>query len=312
MWHKYVQIAVMIYNTTYHETLGCEPSTVFHGRIPYNVLDLKLGIKPKWKTTPNSDIAEQLQKQYNEVRATAKDNIMLSYLKYKKYYDRKASAAPLKVNDYCYILNPEADNQSTMFAFQDCIWTGPYIVIKVLSKNNYTIQKLGTRYTQTLHRIRIRPYVPEQRMPDFTVRPNEYLPDPDVKVLHNEWYAVSWEMDFGKQIGEHETSKVHVEIQKVTNTNDEAITPQMPRNYIEGTNDVAPPSPDFSNLTTDVGDNPYIRRPPPIESPPIPPGSPPMNVGYNPRKTAKYNVRYNPKPNANPDFRRLDAMTTTQ
>ena len=83
IWHKYVQIAVMNYNKTYHETLGCEPSTVFHGRIPYNVLDLKLGIKPKWKTTPNSDIAEQLQKEIDEVRATAKDNIMLSYLKYK-------------------------------------------------------------------------------------------------------------------------------------------------------------------------------------------------------------------------------------
>ena len=191
MWHKYVQIAVMKYNTTYHETLGCEPSTVFHGRIPYNVLDLKLGIKPKWKTTPNSDLAEQLQKQIDEVRATAKDNIMLSYLKYKKYYDRKASAAPLKINDYCYILNPKADNQSSKFAIQDCIWTGPYIVIKVLLNNNYTIRKLGTRYTQTLHRIRIRPYVPDQRLPDVTVRSNDYLPDPDVKVSHNEWYAVS-------------------------------------------------------------------------------------------------------------------------
>ena len=145
MWHKNVQIAVMNYNTTYHETLGCEPSTVFHGRIPYNVLDLKLGIKPKRKTTPNSDIEEQLQKQIDEVRATARDNIMLSYLKYKKYYDRKASAAPLKVNDYCYILNSKADNQSTKFAFQDCIRTGPYIVIKILSNNNYTIRRLGTR-----------------------------------------------------------------------------------------------------------------------------------------------------------------------
>ena len=83
MWHKYVHIAVMNYNTTYHETLGCEPYTVFHGRIPYNVLDLKLGIKPKWKITPNSDIAEQPQKQIDEVRATAKDNIMQSYLNYK-------------------------------------------------------------------------------------------------------------------------------------------------------------------------------------------------------------------------------------
>ena len=56
----------------------------FHGRLPYNVLDLKLGIKFKWKTTPNSDKAEQIQKQIDEVRATAKDNIMLPYLKYKK------------------------------------------------------------------------------------------------------------------------------------------------------------------------------------------------------------------------------------
>ena len=172
-------------------------------------------------------------------------------------------------------------------------------MIKVLSNNNYTIRKLGTRYTQTLHRIRIRPYVTEQRLPDVTVRANDYLPDPEVKVSHNEWYAVSWEMDFGKQIDEHEspenTRNNHsVEIQEMANTDG-----------------AAPPSPDFSNLTTDVGDNPYIRRPPPIESPPIPPRSPPTAVGYNPRKIAKYNLRPNPKPNANPDFRRLDAITTT-
>ena len=40
MWHKYAQIAVMNYNTSYHENLGCEPTAVFHGRIPYNILDL--------------------------------------------------------------------------------------------------------------------------------------------------------------------------------------------------------------------------------------------------------------------------------
>ena len=160
-------------------------------------------------------------------------------------------------------------------------------MIKAFSNNNYTIRKLGTRYTQTLHRIRIRPYVPEQHLPDVTVRANDYLPDPDVKISHNEWYAVSWEMDFGKQIDEHETSEStrnnhHVEIQEVTNTNDDDTTPQTSNNHSEDTNDVAPPSPDFSNLTTDVGDNPYIRRPPPIESPPIPPRSPPTTIGYNP------------------------------
>ena len=38
LWHKYVNIAVRIYNTSYHTIIGCEPSRVFHGRILHNVL----------------------------------------------------------------------------------------------------------------------------------------------------------------------------------------------------------------------------------------------------------------------------------
>ena len=158
--------------------------------------------------------------------------------------------------------------------------------------------------------------MPEQRLPDVTVRADNYLPDPDVKISHNEWYAVSWEMDFGKQIDEHESRENennHQQpvTQEEANTQDETATQQILDKEPEITDDKAPPSPDFSNLTTDVGDNPYIRRPPPIESPPIPPSSPPTTIGYNPRKIAKYNLRPNPKPNTNPDFRRLDALTTT-
>ena len=47
MWHKYAQIAVMNYNTSYQEWLGCEPTTVFYGRTQYNIFDIKLGIKPE-------------------------------------------------------------------------------------------------------------------------------------------------------------------------------------------------------------------------------------------------------------------------
>ena len=32
--HKYINIAVLNYNTSYHSSIGCEPSRVFHGRIP--------------------------------------------------------------------------------------------------------------------------------------------------------------------------------------------------------------------------------------------------------------------------------------
>ena len=47
LWHKYVSIAVLNYNTSYHASIGCEPRRVFHGRNPSNILDLKMGIRPQ-------------------------------------------------------------------------------------------------------------------------------------------------------------------------------------------------------------------------------------------------------------------------
>ena len=87
MWHKYVQIAVMNYNMRNHENLGCEPTTVFHGRIPYNILDIKVGLKPEWKRKADEDLVDELQKEIAEIHQSAKDKLMQSYLKYKRYYD---------------------------------------------------------------------------------------------------------------------------------------------------------------------------------------------------------------------------------
>ena len=54
LWHKYVSIAVLNYNTSYHASIGCEPGIVFHGRVPYNILDLKMGFRPQKIPPPDS------------------------------------------------------------------------------------------------------------------------------------------------------------------------------------------------------------------------------------------------------------------
>ena len=69
-------------------------------------------------------------------------------------------------------------------------------------------------------------------------------------------------------------------------------------------------SDNVTSFNLDVSDNPYILTPPPIQSPPKTPELPPIVVGYNPRKIGRYNLRPNPRPNANPDFRMLDSVTT--
>ena len=100
LWHKYNNIAVLNYNTSYHTSFGCEPSRVFHGRIPFNVLDLKLGIRPQQQPIPTSQIAQEVLEQTEMIHQDIRQKTMQAYIKYKAYYDKKANASKLKEGDY--------------------------------------------------------------------------------------------------------------------------------------------------------------------------------------------------------------------
>ena len=100
LWHKYVNIAALSYNTSYHTSIGCEPSRVFHGRIPYNVLDLKLGFRPEQQPTPTPQIAQDLLYQTEVIHQDVRKKAMQAYIKYKTYYDKKANASKLKEAGY--------------------------------------------------------------------------------------------------------------------------------------------------------------------------------------------------------------------
>ena len=192
-WHKNLPLAVLNCKTTYHATLGCEPSRIFHERIPYNILDQKLGLNPNSKVLPTTDFADEFQILLD----STKKNIMQSYLKYKVCYDRKAKAAPLKQNDYCFILQPLADHQGSKIPFREYRWTGPYIVEKALPNENYIARKLNSNKTQILHRIRLRKYEPNTVLED--VRPEGNLhPDDEIIIPQDDLYVITWETNFGE------------------------------------------------------------------------------------------------------------------
>ena len=157
-WHKYLPLAVLNYNTTYHSSLGCEPSIMFHGRVPYNILDHRLGLNPNPKVIPTTDFAEELQSRTQILIDKTKKNFMQSYLKYKDYYDRKARAAPLEQGDSCFILKPLADHPGSKIPFREFRWIGPYVIEKVLPNANYIVRKLNSNKTQILHQISLRKY----------------------------------------------------------------------------------------------------------------------------------------------------------
>ena len=125
-WHKYLPIAISNYNTTYHSSIDSEPSRVFHGRVPHNIPDHKVGLRFNPNIEPTTDFAEELKRRPKILYDKTKNNVMQSYIKYRKYYDKKTKASPFKEKDYCFILQRKADHQRSKIPFRDFRWIGSY------------------------------------------------------------------------------------------------------------------------------------------------------------------------------------------
>ena len=121
---------------------------------------------------------------------------MQSYIKHKKYYDKKAKGSPLKEKDYCFILQPKPDHQGSKIPFRDFRWIGPYLVEKVLPNNNYIVRKLNTNKTQILHRIRLRKYNPE-KPPEDNYQETQWQVDDNIVVPQDDLYTIALEVEFG-------------------------------------------------------------------------------------------------------------------
>ena len=89
LWHKYVSIAVLNHNKARHASIGCEPSRVFHARIPYNVFDLKMGIRAQRIPFPDSQIFQDELQQTEMIFQVFRKNATHAYIKNKAYYDKK-------------------------------------------------------------------------------------------------------------------------------------------------------------------------------------------------------------------------------
>ena len=62
-WLKNLPIAILNYNTTYHSSIDCEPSPVFHGSVPHNIPHQKLGLRFNPNIAPTTDFEEKLMRR---------------------------------------------------------------------------------------------------------------------------------------------------------------------------------------------------------------------------------------------------------
>ena len=269
---------------------------VFHGRIPYNILDLKLGILPQKIPSLDSQIAQDVLEQTEMIFQDVQKNAMQAYIKYKAYYDEKANASKLKQADYVYILQPKEDHQGSKIPFTDFRWIGPYIIEKVLPNNNYLIRKIGTNKTQVLHRMRLRSFTPRKPIPDVQTTAQDWKPDPEVIIKHDDLYARAWESEYGPSIFDNSQNEPNRD-------NLPEITVRYDLQHEEtcttpGT--IQEDSPEILPHTDEIGDGTDTDH---YMEPDAAACSEQMNpTNINPC-SKKYDLRHNPKPNCNDDYR---------
>ena len=130
----------------------------------------------------NSDFVTELQDAMLTKFAENKIRLLEAYQRYRSYYDRKASAKPLQIHSHCLLLNPKLTSQNQFQSKSVQMWLPLYRVEIKLTDSNYIIRRVGTNFTQCVHRIRLKPIRPPPDTKDiFPVKPEHFERDPSRK-----------------------------------------------------------------------------------------------------------------------------------
>ena len=89
----------------------------------------------------------------------------------------------------------------------------------MLPNSSYLVRKIGTNKTQFLHRMRRRQFTPRQPLPDKGITPEEWKPNPEVGLQHDDLYTRAWECDYERPVVDAE--------------NNNATPPHLPENAVE-------------------------------------------------------------------------------
>lgn len=118
-WDDILKFATFVYNNTIHTTTGYTPHELAHGfkvQIPNHLSKPKLSYN-------YDNLADMVRNNIANALNIAKEHLLNRKLKNKQYYDRNASEADIRIDDYVLIKDPIKKHK-----FQD-VYDGPYKVI---------------------------------------------------------------------------------------------------------------------------------------------------------------------------------------
>lgn len=127
-WDKLVRYAAFSYNTSTHEATGYTPYELVFGKLARLPSSEIVEDTEKPKTT--DDYLTQLMTDIHNLQALARENIIASKVKSKKYYDRKISPQHFQVDDEVFLLcEPKKGKLGNQYS-------GPHTISEILPNGN--------------------------------------------------------------------------------------------------------------------------------------------------------------------------------
>ena len=175
----------------------------------------------------------------------------------------------------CISLTAESRSSGDKFPLTDFKWIGPYVIEKVLPNNKYLVHQIGNNKTQVLHPMRMCQLTPHQPPPDIRITPQEWKPDPEVSLKHDDLYARPRECEYEKPIFDAEKNNAtpptppEVPVQcdlSNAETRNKPATPQCPQEIFPQTEQLYDVTDTCPNMEPDMetsSENQAIVRPTP-------------------------------------------------
>ncbi|KAM0736907.1 Retrovirus-related Pol polyprotein from transposon 17.6 [Formica fusca] len=135
VWDEHIHTAMFAYNTSVHEGTSYTPYSLVFGHVPR--VPSSFAIPEEVVESPYQDYLTNLFDTLKSSQQLARQNLIKSKEKTKKYYDKRINIQNFKANDKVYLLK-----EPTKGKFDDR-YSGPYKILEMLPMNNARIDFRG-------------------------------------------------------------------------------------------------------------------------------------------------------------------------
>ena len=154
-WDRDLQLLLMAYRDTPHESSKLTPNEMMLGREVSMPLDIQLGLAPEMEIRDETEFVERLRERLEDAYLTARKNLGESAKRQKRYYDLKAAEEPYKSGDLVWVVN-KSRRKGRCPKLQKK-WLGPAVIERKVNDVTYRLRVTPTD-RKVIHYDHLKPY----------------------------------------------------------------------------------------------------------------------------------------------------------